>query len=392
MNKLFFTLLFLAIAAYGQMQERVAIIQTLDNNDSLGINDLAYLTDKLRETAVNVLPKEQYGVMTTESIIAFLGSQEKARKACNESSCLAELGRKVSADYVAQGRIGRFVKDLTIKVELYSVKSGNLIGSFVGDSKDIYGLRDIINEKAPDLFKKMPNTSNVKKTAPPPEAPTPPPTPVASKPEYTPPPKPQYTPPVEPKVPIVEKNEESDYRSIRVKGLIEEGVKKNKEKIQKESSYINFYERGVLYKENENKTVAGWVTLNLLPGFGLGSYIQGDIAFGVVQSTLGVLFVVSWNLGVKYDEKYAYKEKYEGKYKEAKKYRSISDLFLNISYVSISTSYLTGIIRPFYYISGYNKMLREALNIDENISLSIDPLIIPRDGTPAVGLAFNVRY
>jgi len=38
---------------------------------------------------------------------------------------------------------------------------------------------------------------------------------------------------------------------------------------------------------------------------------------------------------------------------------------------------------------GFNDL---ALNIDENISFSIDPLIVPRDGTPAVGLAFNVRY
>ena len=172
MSKRFFTLLFFALTAYAQMQERVAIIQTLDNLDSLDIQDLTYLTDKLRETAVNILPKEQFGVMTTESIIAFLGSQEQAVKACNESSCLAELGKKVSADYIAQGRTGKFGKDLTIKVELYKVKSGNLIGSFTGDSKDIYGLRDIINEKAPDLFKKMLSTPRPPS---PPSTPSPPP-------------------------------------------------------------------------------------------------------------------------------------------------------------------------------------------------------------------------
>jgi len=161
-----FILLLLAFTAYGQ-QERVAIIQTMDNNDSIGFNDLAYLTDKLRETAVNVLPKEQYGVMTTESIVAFLGSQERAAKVCKEASCLAELGRKVSADYVAQGRIGRFSKDLTIKVELYNVKTGNLIGSFTGHSKDIYGFLTLIDEKATDLFKKMLNAPSSSSTSPP---------------------------------------------------------------------------------------------------------------------------------------------------------------------------------------------------------------------------------
>jgi len=158
MNKQFFVLLFLAIAAWGQ-QERIAIIQTLDDRDSIGTSELIYLTDRLRETAVNVLPKSRYGVMTTESIVAFLGSQESAEKICRESSCLAELGRKVSADYVAQARIGRFDKNLTIKTELYNSKSGVMVGSFTGSHKIISGLLDIINDKAPDLFKKMPGAS-----------------------------------------------------------------------------------------------------------------------------------------------------------------------------------------------------------------------------------------
>jgi len=81
----YFILLLLAIAVYGQQQERVAIIQTLDDRDSIGISDLAYLTDRLRETAVNILPKQRYGVMTTESIVAFLGSQERAIKECKEA-------------------------------------------------------------------------------------------------------------------------------------------------------------------------------------------------------------------------------------------------------------------------------------------------------------------
>ena len=163
MKKQFFVLLFLALAAYGQ-QERVAIINTVDDRDSVGISELAYITDRLRETAVNVLPKQRYGVMTTESIVAFLGSQERAVKVCKEASCLAEVGRKVNADYVAQGRIGRFGENLTIKVELYSSKSGVMIGSFTGNSKDIFSLLAIIDEKAPDLFKRMPGASGTSKS------------------------------------------------------------------------------------------------------------------------------------------------------------------------------------------------------------------------------------
>jgi len=160
MNKQFLILLFLAFTAYGQQQERIAIIQTVDDRDSIGFSELAHLTDKLRETAVNILPKQRYGVMTTESIVAFLGSQERAQKECREASCLADLGRKVNADYVAQARIGRFGEKLTIKTELYNSKSGNLIGSFTGSSRNIDDLLGLIDEKAPVLFRKMPGVSN----------------------------------------------------------------------------------------------------------------------------------------------------------------------------------------------------------------------------------------
>jgi uncharacterized protein (TIGR02145 family) len=74
---------------------------------------------------------------------------------------LADLGRKVNADYIAQARIGRFGGNLTIKVELYNVGSGNLIGSFTGDSKDVLGLRSVMETKAPALFTRMSEISNV---------------------------------------------------------------------------------------------------------------------------------------------------------------------------------------------------------------------------------------
>jgi len=157
--KSFFIFLFLALSAYGQQQDRVAIINTEDDRDSIGFSDLSHLTNRLRETAVKILPKSRYGIMTTESIVAFFGSMENTRKACNESSCLVEIGRKVSADYVAQAHINRFGSQLSINFDLYNTKSGTLIDSFTGHSEDIFGLLAVIDEKAPDLFRQMPGAS-----------------------------------------------------------------------------------------------------------------------------------------------------------------------------------------------------------------------------------------
>jgi hypothetical protein len=154
--KIILVSLFLAIAAHGQALQRIAIINTEDDGEpSIGILEQANLTAKLREVANGILPKERYGVMTQQSIVDRLGSQERAVKECRESTCLADLGRKVNADFIAQARIGRFGGNLTIRTELYNVASGNLIASFTGDSKDVLGLLSVLDAKAPDLFKTM---------------------------------------------------------------------------------------------------------------------------------------------------------------------------------------------------------------------------------------------
>ncbi|MDR2582808.1 MAG: P13 family porin [Fibromonadaceae bacterium] len=369
-------LLFLALAAYAQ-QERVAIINTLDDRDSMSISDLTYLTDKLREAAVNTLPSERFGVMTTESIVAFLGSLENTVRVCKESSCLAELGKKVSADYVAQGRIGRFGDNLTIKVELYNVKSGNLMGSFTGNFKDIFSLLTLIDEKTPDLFKKMLTE------------------PKAQKPE----PSPEVVPPVAPQsVPPVKTVNPAD-----IQALIKNGLEKNKEQIIRESFYLSPSEKMFLYEENKKTSAVSLMLLNFIPGFGLGSYIQGDKTWGIVQSVIEVaglgLTIISINKTIKInDEGDSYsicyhtdptcKEKKDKLDDESKK------MFVPAvaGIVIFGVGWFYGIWAPVKYETKYNKTLKGALNINDNISYSIDPLIIPRAGTPAVGLAFNVRY
>jgi hypothetical protein len=160
MNRILCISLFLALAAYGQQQERIAVMHTVDDLDSVSVTDLGYLTDRLRDIASKVLPRSRYGIMTQQSIVDRLGSQERAEKECREATCLADLGRKISADYISQGRIGRFSGELTIKVELYSVGSGTLLGAVTGDSKDLRGLLAIIEAKAPKLFEDMQRVSS----------------------------------------------------------------------------------------------------------------------------------------------------------------------------------------------------------------------------------------
>ena len=195
MTKTLCVVLLLAFAAFGQQQERIAIMHTVDNIDSINFSDLSYLTDKLRDIASKILPKSRYGIMTQQSIVDWLGSHERMVKECKEATCLADLGRKISADYIAQGYVGRFSGELTIKVELYNVRSGTLIGAITGDSRDLKGLLSVLESKAPKLFEDMAGGPSAVPEKPAPLPPEPPPVPPEPMPE--PPPA-----PADPDVPL----------------------------------------------------------------------------------------------------------------------------------------------------------------------------------------------
>jgi hypothetical protein len=237
-------------------------------------------------------------------------------------------------------------------VELYNVATGNLMGSFTGNFKDIYSSLALIDEKATDLFRKMLVE---------PKAPEP-------SPEVAPPTAPQP-------VPV------ADSAAIaNIQTLIKKGVEKNKVKIQKESINLSNSDKMALYEENKKESTLGYIALNVLPGFGLGSYIYGDIRSGI---TLSVLEVVGWCILLDNGVAIARLTPYD----------KVDEFQVKlISYTVIISSRLVGLFTPSGYKNIYNKTLREALNFHDKVSYSIDPLIIPRDGAPAVGLAFNVRY
>ncbi|MDR2583933.1 MAG: PEGA domain-containing protein [Fibromonadaceae bacterium] len=153
-----FVLLLFALAAYGQEeQKRVAILNTEDDGEpQLEFTDLNYLNARLREIAVKMLPEDKYSVMSVQSIIDKMGSKENARKMCKEATCMAEIGRKISAAYIGQARLGRFSGNFTISMELYNSGSGVLVGSFTGDSKNVPGLLTVLNKEAPQMYGKMP--------------------------------------------------------------------------------------------------------------------------------------------------------------------------------------------------------------------------------------------
>ena len=153
MRKFFLACLFM-VSTPALASTYIAILETVSEKDVIGRSEKMFLTDKFREKAKTALPSYMgYIIMTRENIVAML-PPGKTLEEC-EGNCLAETGKNISADYVAQARIGRFGTQYTLTMELYETAKGNLVGSFTTRKPDADGLLDEIEKKADELFKQI---------------------------------------------------------------------------------------------------------------------------------------------------------------------------------------------------------------------------------------------
>jgi len=159
-------LLVLALTAYGQ-QTSVAVLPSDANGAVLNNDELEALTDKMRETALKVLPTNAFVLLKQDVVIKRLGGAEKYIKECSESSCIVDLGKKAQVDYVSQASVGKLGNKIRLKVELYSVRTEGLVGMLNGEAENIEGLLDIVEKRIPtEVFSKIPGASGRKSSAP----------------------------------------------------------------------------------------------------------------------------------------------------------------------------------------------------------------------------------
>ena len=132
----------------------VAVLETVaDRQDILTLMERQYLTNMLREQAVQELPAElNFTIMTRENIMMML-PPGKSIEDC-EGSCLAETGKNISADFVAQARVGKVGSKFAISAELYETSGNKLVASFNGLGADVDGLMEVIKAKSPEFFRK----------------------------------------------------------------------------------------------------------------------------------------------------------------------------------------------------------------------------------------------
>lgn len=153
MKKLILVLFFLFLSSGFAADIYVAVVETKYSNDVISYEEQLFVTDKLRESAKNVLPYYGYVVMTRENISVMLDPSKSLEECVGE--CLVTTGANIGADFVSQARIGRFGERFTMTVELYHTKSKSLVSSFTVMSSGLEELLDEMEEKSINLYGKI---------------------------------------------------------------------------------------------------------------------------------------------------------------------------------------------------------------------------------------------
>lgn len=130
----------------------VAVLETVCNDSTvMPFQERQFITNVLRAGAVKALPADfGFTIMTRDNINAML-SPDMSIEDC-EGSCLVETGRNISADYVAQARVGLYGEKFTLTVELYETISSKLVSSFTGRGVDAEELLGIVESRAHEFF------------------------------------------------------------------------------------------------------------------------------------------------------------------------------------------------------------------------------------------------
>jgi hypothetical protein len=106
--------------------------------------EVRLLTAELRREAVKNLPRSQYNVMTSETVMAQGGA---TLEQCFDENCVITLGSKIGADYIVRGTISKFQTLYTLSVEIYDTEDGNLVAS--SDPVRSESIRGLLENAAP---------------------------------------------------------------------------------------------------------------------------------------------------------------------------------------------------------------------------------------------------
>jgi TolB-like protein len=134
-------------------RKRIAVLE-FGSEEKAGLTqfEAEALADDVRASALELGPR--YSVMTRENMLELLPPGTDLAQ-CSEGQCEVEAGRKVGADFVVAGQIGRFADEYELRVKLFDAASAALLSQRSARGKDLKALRDATSRSSRRLFRPL---------------------------------------------------------------------------------------------------------------------------------------------------------------------------------------------------------------------------------------------
>jgi hypothetical protein len=200
----------------------------------------------------NIVESGKYKVIDRLQRETILNEIEFSLTGCTDESCQLEAGKLLQANEIVLGSIGTFGNKTLVNIKLIEVETGAALSS-VSEQYDSFNEVIVDNKR---IVNRLLNVqAAIMETA----------EKVGNQNAYT-------------SLEIFKQTDE----------LIKTDLSSNFQLIKSRAQNLSPEERKALYKANDKDAVSGSL-LNILPGFGLGSFINNDPDTGVLQVALDVI-------------------------------------------------------------------------------------------------------
>lgn len=141
--------LMLTVASAPSVFAAGAKVAALELRNEAGLSDAesSYLTDRVRDALVRILPATSFKIMTRESIQELL-PEGVSLSDCLDASCDVEIGRTLGADYIVTGEILLFADEYRLNLKVHDCVTASFLGSETTGSADLAELEDQVPESA----------------------------------------------------------------------------------------------------------------------------------------------------------------------------------------------------------------------------------------------------
>ena len=202
-----------------------------------------------------IVATEKYTLIDRMQRETILAEIEFSLTGCTDESCQLEAGKLLQANEIVMGSIGVFGEKTLLNMKLIEVETGSTLSS-VSQQYDSFNDVIVDNHRLVNLLLKDGSVAASTDQE-------------ASSGEKT---------PIPTSFDLFKQTDE----------LIQDDLSANFQLIQNNAKQLSPEERKALFDTNERNPVSG-VLLNILPGFGVGSFVNGDTGTGVIQLVLDLV-------------------------------------------------------------------------------------------------------